>query len=141
MLLDGEYRSRTSNPINAPHHPNFLRFNGLEHFGMEIIEIDTKDNRIRFHVRARNSDDDELVVYGLRRHLNNLPSDAEPRIHRILSNHNIKRYPEGSYIGVFASYDLTSSQIREPAEVLSDPYPHNIDLTEFPPDQGQLYKW
>ena len=108
---------------------------------MEIIEIDTKDNRVRFHIRARNSDDGELVVYGLRRHLDNLPSDAEPRIHRALSNHNIKRYREGSYIGVFASYDLTSGEIREPAEILSDPYPRNLELSEFPPDPGQLYKW
>lgn len=108
---------------------------------MEIIGIDTKDNRDRIHIRAGSSDGDDLVGYGLPRHIDRLPADAEDRIRRILSNHQIKQYPEGAYIGVFATGDLERRQIRDPDTIISDPYPHDIKLSEFPPDKNQLYKW
>lgn len=108
---------------------------------MERIGIDTKDNRVRIHIRAHSVDDDEVVAYGLRRHLDSLPPDAESRIRQALSNHDIERYPEAAYIGVFASFELDHGDIRDPDEILADPYPRDIDLAEFPPEEGQLYKW
>lgn len=108
---------------------------------MKIIGIDTKDTRIRIHIRAGSTDGDDLVAYGLPRHIDRLPSDAEDNIRRILSNHPIEWYPEGSYIGSFASGTLEQRRMRDPDSMISDPYPRDIELTEFPPDEGQLYKW
>jgi hypothetical protein len=108
---------------------------------MELIGIDTEDNRVRIHIRARSADDNEVVAYGLRRHLDRLPSDAESRISQALSNHDIERYPEAAYIGVFASFELEHGDIRDQDEILTDPYPRDIDLAEFPPAEGQRYKW
>jgi len=108
---------------------------------MDFIGINTKDSRTRIHVRAHSSTGDDLVAYGLPRHLERLPNNAENRIQRTLSNHNIEQYPEGAYIGTFASYSLEHGMIRDPDEIVSKPYPHNIELTEFPPNEGQLYKW
>ncbi|MDT3436573.1 MULTISPECIES: hypothetical protein [Halobacteriales] len=111
---------------------------------MKIIGIDTKDNRLRIHIRAGSDDDDDLVAYGLPRHIDRLPADAEVRIRRVLSGHNIEQYPEGAYIGTFGSETLEDEEmriIRDHREIVSDPYPSDIDLTEFPPEEGQLYKW
>ncbi|GGJ07414.1 hypothetical protein GCM10008995_16540 [Halobellus salinus] len=111
---------------------------------MEIIGIDTKDPRTRVHIRAGSSDGDDLVAYGLRRHVDRLPADAGERIRRVLSNHDIEQYPEGAYIGTFGVENFEEEKtriIRDHREIVSDPYPSNIDLTEFPPDEGQLYKW
>jgi len=111
---------------------------------MKTIGIDTKNNRHRIHVRAGSSDDDNLVAYGLPRHIDVLPPNAEELIRRILSNHVIEQYPEGAYIGVFSSENLEDEdtrEIRDHDEIISDPYPRNIEVSEFPPDEGQLYKW
>ncbi|WP_152040267.1 hypothetical protein [Salinigranum salinum] len=109
---------------------------------MKIVGIDTEDVRTRIHVRAGRSEGDDLVAYGLRRHVDRLPSDAEARIRRVLSDHDIERYPEGAYIGTFSSRPLEDSRIvRDHEEIVSDPYPRDIELTEFPPEEGQLYYW
>ncbi|WP_336339493.1 hypothetical protein [Haloarcula brevis] len=80
----------------------------------------------------------DVVAYG---DVGILPENVEQELRQILSDHPIKRYPEGTYLGVFASSDLESRDIRDPDAVLSDPYPRNIELSEFPPEQNQLYKW
>lgn len=108
---------------------------------MEIIGIDTKDVRFRIHIRVGSSDGDDLVAYGLPRHVDELPPRPEGRVRRSLSDHQLERYPEGAYLGVFASSNLKQRDIRDPDTVISDPYPHDIELTEFPPEENQLYKW
>jgi hypothetical protein len=70
---------------------------------MKIVGIDTKDNRLRIHIRAGSTDGDDLIAYELPRHVDRLPTDAEARIRRILSDYYIERYPEGVYIGTFGS--------------------------------------
>ena len=108
---------------------------------MNTIGIDTRDTRVRIHIRAGGHDGDELVAYGLPRHLDKLPTDAEARIRRVLSNHDITQYPEGAYIGSFGSATLEDEKMSGIREIVSEPYPSDIDLTEFPPEEGQLYKW
>jgi len=111
---------------------------------MKTIGIDTKDGRCRKHIRVGSSDGNHLVAYGLPRHLDVLPPGAEERTRRLLSEHEIERYPEGAYIGVFSSKSLEKEahrKIRDHDEIISDPYPRDIELSEFPPNEGELYRW
>jgi len=103
---------------------------------MKIIATDSKDVRTRVHIRASRTD--ESVAYG---DVDILPDDAPLQIQNTLSAHPIERYPEGAYIGVFASADLESKKIRDPETIRTEPYPHGIELSEFPPEENQLYHW
>ena len=113
---------------------------------MDIIGTDTQDNRCRVHLRVKHDEGDELVAYGLPRHLEKLPADAEALIRRALADHDLAQYPEGAALGSIAPYDdvpdpLGSRAIRDPEAVRTDPYPHSVPLTEFPPDEGQRCGW
>ncbi|QUO48173.1 hypothetical protein [Halorubrum ruber] len=105
---------------------------------MEFIRSDSKDVRIRVHLRAGSMDGDDVVAY---EDVDELPDDAATRIPQILDDHPLERYPVGAYIGTLSPPGLESRQIRDPDEVLSEPYPRDIELAEFPPEEDQLYKW
>jgi hypothetical protein len=83
-------------------------------------------------------DGDDLVAYG---DVDALPADAEDEIGRLLAEYPIERYPEGALIGTFAPPRLEPNQLRDPEAVSSDPYPREIELSEFPPEEGRLYWW
>lgn len=105
---------------------------------MKIIATDSKNVRTRVHVRAGSMKGDDLVVYG---DVDSLPSDAQDVIRQVLVGQPVEEYPEGAYIGSFAPPDMASNTIRDPDTIKSDPYPRDIELSEFPPEERQLYRW
>jgi len=73
-----------------------------------------------------------------------LPDDAEQQLQDILTEHPLRDYPEGALVATFSSEDLqdpTAHSIRDPREILANPYPWNVRLSEFPPEEGQRCKW
>jgi len=36
--------------------------------------------------------------------------------------------------------DEATRKIRDHRQITSEPYPYDIELTEFPPEESQLYK-
>ncbi|MBB6645048.1 hypothetical protein [Halobellus ruber] len=105
---------------------------------MDFISTESRDWRPRVHLRVRATDGADVIAY---EDVKGLPEDAEAGIQRILTDHPIDQYPEAAYIGVIAPPDLESRQIRDPETILEDPYPHDIPLSEFPPEEGTFYKW
>lgn len=103
---------------------------------MKIVATESKDVRTRVHIRVSRTD--AVVAYG---DVDILPDDAARQIQNILSAHPIERYPEGAYIGVFASADLESKTIRDPETIRAEPYPRGIEVSDFPPEENQLCHW
>ncbi|MDS0284446.1 hypothetical protein [Haloarcula onubensis] len=83
-------------------------------------------------------DGTDVVAY---EDVDELPEDAADRISQILDAHPVERYPEGAYIGTLAPPGFESSHTRDPEEIISEPYPRGIELSEFPPEKDVLYKW
>lgn len=78
-------------------------------------------------------DGDELVVY---EDVDTLQQGTEQRIRAILSDHSPGDYPEGALGATFSPPGLQSSHVRDPEVVREDPYPRNVRLTDFPPEEG-----
>jgi hypothetical protein len=83
-------------------------------------------------------DGEGLVAY---EGVNELLADGKEQIQRALAGHNIIRYPEGAYVASFAPPNMETSGVRDPEEIISEPHPVNIELGEFPPEEGQLCHW
>jgi len=83
-------------------------------------------------------DGDDLVVYG---DVSALPAGGEKQILRSLTDHDIRRYPDGAQIATFAPPNMDSAKIRDPEEIESNPYPGGIELSDFPPEAGQFCHW
>jgi hypothetical protein len=83
-------------------------------------------------------DRDDLVAYG---DVSAFPTDGDDKIRRSLTDHDVRRYPEGALIATFAPPPMDSAKTRDPEEIESNPYRREIELTEFPPDSGQFCPW
>jgi len=105
---------------------------------MDFISTESRNLRGRVHLRAGGSDRTDVVVY---EDVDELPEDAAVEIQQILDNHPLERYPEDAFIGTIAPPGLESRQIRDPKTILNEPYPHDIPLSEFPPEEGTFCEW